>query len=74
MEAYQVLSASAGGMVQPFLTISSLEKQEEPPSLLRLNNRIKQLLSPVDLTELLLEIDVRTGLTHEFAHVSASGA
>ncbi len=57
-----------------FPDVNSLEKQEEPPSLLRLNNRIKQLLSPVDLTELLLEIDVRTGLTHEFAHVSASGA
>lgn len=28
----------------PSLTISCLEKQEEPPSLLRLNNRIKQLL------------------------------
>lgn len=58
----------------PSLTISCLEKQEEPPSLLRLNNRIKQLLPPVDLTELLLEIDARTGFTHEFAHVSESGA
>ncbi|EHN94247.1 transposase [Escherichia coli E101] len=58
----------------PSLTISCLEKQEEPPSLLRLNNRTKQLLPPVDLTELLLEIDARTGFTHEFAHVSESGA
>lgn len=58
----------------PSLTISCLEKQEEPPSLLRLNNRIKQLLPPVDLTELLLEIDARIGFTHEFAHVSESGA
>lgn len=41
---------------------------------LRLNNRIKQLLPPVDLTELLLEIDARTEFTHEFAHVSESGA
>ncbi len=58
----------------PSLTISCLEKQEELLSLLRLNNRIKQLLPPVYLTEMLLEIDARTGFTHEFAHVSESGA
>ncbi len=32
------------------------------------------MLPPVDLTELLLEIDARTGLTREFSHVSESGA
>ncbi|HDL7024491.1 TPA: Tn3 family transposase, partial [Yersinia enterocolitica] len=58
----------------PSLTISSLEKLEEPPSLLRLNSRVRQLLPPVDLTELLLEIDARTGFTREFTHVSESGA
>ncbi|RWA45927.1 DDE transposase, partial [Yersinia pestis] len=58
----------------PSLTISSLEKLEEPLSLLRLNNRVRQLLPPVDLTELLLEIDARTGFTREFTHVSESGA
>ncbi|EMF04234.1 transposase [Serratia marcescens VGH107] len=58
----------------PSLTISSLEKLEEPPSLHRLNSRVRQLLPPVDLTELLLEIDARTGFTREFMHVSESGA
>ncbi|OVY78686.1 Tn3 family transposase [Yersinia pestis] len=58
----------------PSLTISSLEKWEEPLSLFRLNNRVRQLLPPVDLTELLLEIDARTGFTREFTHVSESGA
>ncbi len=58
----------------PSLTISSLEKLEEPPSLLRLNSQVRQLLPPVDLTELLLEIDARTGFTREFTHVSESGA
>lgn len=58
----------------PSLTISSLEKLEEPPSLLCLNSRVRQLLPPVDLTELLLEIDARTGFTREFMHVSESGA
>ena len=58
----------------PSLTISSLEKLEEPQSLLCLNSRVRQLLPPVDLTELLLEIDARTGFTREFMHVSESGA
>lgn len=46
----------------PSLTISSLEKLEESPLLLCLNSRVRQLLPPVDLTELLLEIDARTVL------------
>ncbi|MEL5558474.1 Tn3 family transposase [Serratia ureilytica] len=58
----------------PSLTICSLEKLEVPPSLHRLNSRVRQLLPPVDLTELLLEIDARTGFTREFMHVSESGA
>ena len=57
----------------PSLTISSLEKLEEPPSLLCLSSRVRQLLPPVDLTELLIEIDARTGFTREFMHVSESG-
>lgn len=41
--------------------------------MLRLNSRVRQLLPPVDLTELLLEIDARTGFTREFTHVSEVG-
>jgi hypothetical protein len=58
----------------PSLTISSLEKLGEPPPLLRLNSQVRQLLPSIDLTELLLEIDARTGLIREFTHVSESGA
>ncbi|MHY05936.1 Tn3 family transposase, partial [Escherichia coli] len=58
----------------PSLTISSLDKLDEPPALIRLSSRVRQLLPPVDLTELLLEIDARTGFTREFSHVSESGA
>ncbi len=57
----------------PSLTISSLDKLDEPPALIRLSSRVRQLLPPVDLTELLLEIDARTGFTREFSHVSESG-
>nr|WHU54180.1 putative transposase [Enterobacter hormaechei subsp. steigerwaltii] len=58
----------------PSLTISSLDKLDEPPALIQLSSRVRQLLPPVDLTELLLEIDARTGFTREFSHVSESGA
>ncbi|WP_374748852.1 Tn3 family transposase [Klebsiella variicola] len=56
----------------PSLTISSLEKLDEPPSLTQLSSQVRQLLPPVDLTE--LEIDARTGFTREFIHVSESEA
>ena len=58
----------------PSLAISSLDKLDEPPALIQLSSRVRQLLPPVDLTELLLEIDARTGFTREFSHVSESGA
>ncbi len=58
----------------PSLTISSLDKLDEPLALIQLSSRVRQLVPPVDLTELLLEIDARTGFTREFSHVSESGA
>lgn len=45
----------------PSLTISNLDKLEESLSLKTLNRRVKQLIPPVDLTELLLEVDAWTG-------------
>lgn len=42
--------------IHPWLSVVWRNRKSQPPSLLRLNNRIKQLLPPVDLTELLLEI------------------
>lgn len=45
----------------PSLTISNLDKLGESLSLKTLNRRVKQLSPPVDLTELLLEVDAWTG-------------
>nr|AKN36358.1 Mobile element protein [Vibrio tasmaniensis] len=58
----------------PSLTISNLDKLEESLSLKTLNRRVKQLIPPVDLTELLLEVDAWTGFTQEFTHVRESEA
>ncbi|MDF4876611.1 Tn3 family transposase, partial [Vibrio parahaemolyticus] len=52
----------------------NLDKLEESLSLKTLNRRVKQLIPPVDLTELLLEVDAWTGFTQEFTHVRESEA
>ncbi|WP_215253019.1 hypothetical protein, partial [Escherichia coli] len=41
---------------------------DEPDSLKRLSKMISDLLPPVDLTELLLEINAHTGFADEFFH------
>ena len=56
------------------LTITPLDKLDEPPSLTRLSGQVTGLLPTIDLTELLLEIHARTGFTDEFTHVSESNA
>jgi TnpA family transposase len=58
----------------PSLTITNLDKLEEPPSLIQLSRQVNDLLPKVDLTELLLEIHAHTGFTDEFTHVSESNA
>lgn len=58
----------------PSLTISNLDKLEEPPSLTLLSKQITGLLPKVDLTELILEIQAHTGFLDEFTHVSESKA
>ena len=58
----------------PSITITNLEKLEEPPSLTRLSEQVIGLLPAVDLTELLLEIHAHTGFADEFIHVSESNA
>ncbi|EOZ3267149.1 Tn3 family transposase, partial [Shigella sonnei] len=45
---------------KPRLTISPLASLDEPDSLKRLSKMISDLLPPVDLTELLLEINAHT--------------
>lgn len=56
------------------LTITHLEKLEEPPSLTQLSKQVNDLLPKVDLTELLLEINAHTGFAEEFTHISKSNA
>jgi TnpA family transposase len=58
----------------PSLTITNLDKLDEPPSLTRLSGQVNELLPTVDLTELLLEIHAHTGFVDEFTHVSESNA
>ncbi len=58
----------------PALTITHLDKLNEPPSLTLLSRQVTGLLPTIDLTELLLEIHARTGFADEFTHVSEANA
>jgi len=59
---------------KPSLTITNLEKLDEPDSLLELRDRICELIPHVDLAELLLEIQAKTRFSEEFTHVSEAQA
>ena len=56
------------------LTISNLDKLAEPESYLQLKEQVEALLPPVDLPEVLLEIQTKTGFMDEFTHVNESFA
>lgn len=56
------------------LTITHLDKLEEPASLIQLREQTAALLPRVDLAELLLEIQARTGFADEFTHASEAEA
>jgi len=56
------------------LTITQLDKVDEPPSLLALRERISALMPRIDLAELLLEIQAKTGFADEFTHVTEAQA
>jgi len=56
------------------LTLTGLDKLEEPPSLLRLREAVLARLPRVDLPEVLLEIHARTGFAQEFTHRSEGAA
>ncbi len=60
--------------MHPSLTITNLDKLNEPPSLAKLRKHVDDLLPTVDLTELLLEIHAHTGFADEFTHVSEFNA
>ncbi len=59
---------------KPSLTITNLDKLDEPASLLEVRERISELMPRVDLTELLLEIQAKTGFADEFTHVTEAQA
>lgn len=56
------------------LTISNLDQLEEPDSYLQLKKKIAALLPHVDLPEVLLEINAKTGFMAEFTHINESFA
>ncbi len=57
---------------QPSLTITNLDKLDEPESLVKLKNRVFELIPKVDITELLLEVHQLTGFANQFTHISES--
>jgi TnpA family transposase len=56
------------------LTVTGLDKLEEPASLLKLREQVLARLPRVDLPEILLEIHARTGFAHAFTHINDSAA
>jgi hypothetical protein len=56
------------------LTISNLDKLIEPASLILLREEVQNLLPHIDLPEILLEIQAKTGFMDEFIHVNESFA
>jgi TnpA family transposase len=56
------------------LVLTGLDRLEEPPSLVALRQAVSDRLPQVDLPELLLEIDARTGFADAFTHASEADA
>ncbi|HEY5305717.1 MAG TPA: Tn3 family transposase [Pseudolabrys sp.] len=56
------------------LVLTGLDRLEEPPSLVDLRQAVSDRLPQVDLPELLLEIDARTGFAGAFTHASEADA
>ena len=56
------------------LTVTGLDKLEEPASLMKLREQVLARLPRVDLPEVLLEIHARTGFAQEFTHISDGAA
>lgn len=56
------------------LSVAQLDKIEEPPSLAALRAEVEARLPQVDLPELILEMQARTGFADHFTHASEGGA
>jgi TnpA family transposase len=59
---------------KPDLTLSPLDKLEEPASLLALRETLDTMLPQIDLPEVLLEIHRHTGFAHELTHLTEARA
>jgi TnpA family transposase len=56
------------------LVLTPLDKLLDPPSLITLKRQVAAMLPKVDLPEVMLEINARTGFTKEFTHLSQSNS
>lgn len=56
------------------LTWARLDKLAEPPSLLRRREQTSSMMPKVDLSDVLLEINARTGFAEAFTHIGAGDA
>jgi len=56
------------------LSLEALDRIDEPPSLIALRNAVDARLPRLDLPELVLEINARTGFAAAFTHASESNA
>jgi hypothetical protein len=65
------IETAADGMAA--LSLSAIEKLDEPASLMSLREAVSARMSRVDLPELLLEMNARTGFAAGFAHASERG-
>lgn len=52
------------------LILTPIEKIAEPPSLVLLRRRIADLMPPIDLPEMILEVSAHTHFTDAFTHIS----
>jgi hypothetical protein len=56
------------------LVLTPLDKLVDPPSLVTLKRQVAAMLPHVDLPEVMLEINSRTGFTKEFTHLSQANS
>ncbi len=56
------------------LVLTPLEKQVESESLVTLRESVAAMLPPIELAEVILEIQARTNFAAEFTHLSESGS
>ena len=55
---------------KPELVVTPLDRLDQPPSLLGLKSAMKARLPKVDLSDVLMEVENRTGFAQDFTHVT----